>query len=57
VGSESKSWASMAEMYECGCVQSAGALPCHLMLSFICVKAYRKMKVKFAGSGICIAAK
>lgn len=55
MGSESKSGASMARMSACGCVQSAGALPCHLVLSFICVKAYRKRKVKFAGPSICIA--
>lgn len=49
MGLESKSWASISGMSECGCVQSAGALSCHLELSFTCVKACRKMKVKFAG--------
>lgn len=59
MGSESKSWASMAGMSEGGCIHSAGALSCHLVLSFtsVSLKAYRKMKVNFVGLGICIAGK
>lgn len=57
MGLESKSWAGMAGMSEHGCVQSAGGLSCHLVQSFTCIKAYRRMKFKSTGSGICIAGK
>lgn len=46
MGSESKSWTSMARMLEWGCVQSAGALSCQLALTFTCIKAYRKTQAQ-----------
>lgn len=51
------------QLGECGrnvrvwLIQSAGAPSCHLVLSFAGFKAYRNTKVKFAGSGICVAGK
>lgn len=38
-------------------IQSAGALSCHLVLSFTGFRAYRNTEVKFAGSGIFVAGK
>lgn len=56
MSSESKIWESMAGMSQCGCVQSAGGLSCHLVLSFAGVQTNRKTTVRLAGSGaICIA--